>query len=38
MKLMVNHQTHYHYSEMACNSIQYIKMVPQSSAHQTVHN
>lgn len=38
MKLMVNHQTHYHYSEIACNSIQYIKMVPQSSAHQTVHN
>ena len=37
MKLMVNHQTHYAYSERACNSIQYIKMIPQSSAHQHVH-
>ncbi|MDH2926460.1 transglutaminase family protein [Lonepinella koalarum] len=37
MKLMVNHQTHYHYSQPACNSIQYIKMLPQSSAHQRVH-
>ncbi|MEQ1106036.1 transglutaminase family protein [Acinetobacter ursingii] len=37
MKLMVNHQTHYTYSENACNSIQYIKMIPQSSQHQYVH-
>ncbi|MCU4414908.1 transglutaminase family protein [Acinetobacter sp. WU_MDCI_Axc73] len=37
MKLMVNHQTHYTYSENACNSIQYIKMIPQSSKHQYVH-
>lgn len=37
MKLMVNHQTHYHYSEVARNSIQYIKMIPQSSLHQLVH-
>lgn len=37
MKLMVNHQTHYSYSENVCNSIQYIKMIPQSSAHQHVH-
>ncbi|MDQ9819742.1 transglutaminase family protein, partial [Acinetobacter bereziniae] len=26
MKLMVNHQTHYNYTETAKNSIQYIKM------------
>lgn len=36
MKLMVNHQTHYHYSEWSLNSVQYIKMTPQSSAHQQV--
>ncbi|KAE9899694.1 transglutaminase family protein, partial [Enterobacteriaceae bacterium TzEc051] len=28
MKLMVNHQTHYNYTETAKNSIQYIKMMP----------
>ncbi len=27
MKLMVNHQTHYSYTETARNSIQYIKMM-----------
>jgi len=31
MKLMVNHQTHYSYTETAQNSIQYIKMMPQTS-------
>jgi len=38
MKLMINHQTHYQYSDWAKNSIQYIKMVPQSNAHQRVHS
>lgn len=37
MKLMINHQTHYQYSDPACNSIQYIKMTPGSNAHQQVH-
>lgn len=36
MKLMINHQTHYQYTENAKNSIQYIKMTPQSNAHQQV--
>jgi len=36
MKLMINHQTHYQYSEWAKNSIQYIKMTPQSNLHQQV--
>lgn len=38
MKLMVNHQTHYQYSETASNSIQYIKMMPQTDGHQRVHS
>ncbi|OCZ70972.1 transglutaminase family protein [Acinetobacter pittii] len=38
MKLMVNHQTHYSYTETARNSIQYIKMMPQTSPHQHVMN
>ncbi|CAB1213136.1 transglutaminase family protein [Acinetobacter bouvetii] len=37
MKLMINHQTHYHYSDVACNSIQYIKMTPVSNLHQHVY-
>ena len=36
MKLMINHQTHYQYTEWAKNSIQYIKMTPQSNTHQQV--
>ncbi len=36
MKLMINHQTHYQYTEWAKNSIQYIKMTPQSNQHQQV--
>lgn len=36
MKLMINHQTHYQYSEPARNSIQYIRMTPQSNDHQKV--
>jgi transglutaminase-like putative cysteine protease len=36
MKLMINHQTHYQYTQPAKNSIQYIKMTPQSNAHQQV--
>lgn len=36
MKLMINHQTHYQYSDWAKNSIQYIKMTPQSNRHQQV--
>ena len=36
MKLMINHQTHYSYSDQACNSIQYIKMTPMSNLHQQV--
>lgn len=35
---MVNHQTHYSYTETARNSIQYIKMMPQTSPHQHVMN
>ena len=38
MKLMVNHQTHYRYSEVARNSVQSIKMMPQSSRHQSIEN
>lgn len=38
MKLMVNHQTHYRYTEVARNSVQSIKMMPQSSRHQSVEN
>lgn len=38
MRLMVNHQTYYQYSESASNSIQYIKMMPQSGGHQQVHS
>lgn len=37
MKLMINHQTHYQYSDHACNSIQYIKMTPTSNGHQQIH-
>lgn len=37
MKLMVNHQTHYSYSAVVKNSIQYIKMMPANNAHQQVH-
>ncbi|SPL70122.1 transglutaminase family protein [Acinetobacter stercoris] len=36
MKLMINHQTHYQYTDYAQNSIQYIKMIPQSNEHQSV--
>jgi transglutaminase-like putative cysteine protease len=36
MKLMINHQTHYQYTETAKNSIQYIRMSPQSNEHQKV--
>lgn len=37
MKLMVNHQTHYVYSSLVQNSIQYIKMIPLTNSHQRVH-
>ncbi|QQN38183.1 transglutaminase family protein [Acinetobacter sp. CS-2] len=37
MKLMINHQTHYQYSDQVCNSIQYIKMTPTSNGHQQIH-
>lgn len=36
MKLMINHQTHYQYTDWAKNSVQYIKMTPQTNAHQAV--
>lgn len=36
MKLMINHQTHYQYSQLAKNSIQYIKMTPQNNSHQQI--
>lgn len=35
---MINHQTHYQYSDWAKNSIQYIKMTPQNNEHQQVHS
>ncbi|RKG34033.1 transglutaminase family protein [Acinetobacter tianfuensis] len=38
MKLMVNHQTHYSYSDSVNSSIQYIRMTPSSNANQTVHH
>ena len=38
MKLMINHQTHYQYTEMASKSVQYIKMSPQTNIHQKVHS
>ncbi len=37
MKLMINHQTHYQYSDLVQSSIQYIRMSPSNSAHQKVH-
>ncbi|WP_347454900.1 transglutaminase family protein [Acinetobacter thermotolerans] len=37
MKLMVNHQTHYSYTAPVASSIQYIKMMPATNAHQQVH-
>ncbi|WP_298141381.1 transglutaminase family protein [uncultured Acinetobacter sp.] len=37
MKLMINHQTHYHYSDPVHSSIQYIRMSPSNNAHQKVH-
>lgn len=37
MKLMVNHQTHYQYSDPACNSVQYIRMTPLHNEYQQVH-
>ncbi|WP_407303415.1 transglutaminase domain-containing protein [Acinetobacter sp.] len=36
MKLMINHQTHYQYTDQARNSIQYIKMTPTTNLHQQV--
>lgn len=38
MKLMINHQTHYQYSEIASGSIQYIKMNPQDQVQQRVQH
>jgi len=38
MRLMVNHQTHYRYTQVARNSVQSIKMMPQSSMHQNIEN
>ena len=38
MKLMINHQTHYQYTDQARNSIQYIKMTPTTNVHQQVHS
>lgn len=38
MKLMINHQTHYQYTDQAYNSIQYIKMTPTTNAHQQVYS
>ena len=35
---MVNHQTHYSYTETVTSSIQYIKMMPSSNVHQQVHS
>ncbi|OTG81931.1 transglutaminase [Acinetobacter sp. ANC 5054] len=36
MRLMVNHQTHYVYSDLVNSSIQYIKMTPSTNSHQCV--
>lgn len=36
MRLMINHQTHYQYSETVSNSIQYIKLMPQMTGHQQI--
>ena len=36
MRLMINHQTHYQYTALAKNSVQYIKMTPQNNVHQSV--
>lgn len=38
MRLMINHQTHYQYTDQARNSIQYIKMTPTTNVHQQVHS
>lgn len=38
MKLMINHQTHYHYTDTVQNSIQVIRMIPSSNKHQHVQH
>lgn len=38
MRLMINHQTHYVYTDVVNRSIQYIKMTPSTNAHQQVQN
>ena len=37
MKLVINHQTHYHYDTMVKRSNQYIRLTPQSIGHQKVN-
>ncbi len=37
MKLVINHQTHYHYDSMVKRSNQYIRLTPQSIGHQKVN-
>lgn len=38
MKLLVNHQTIYRYEKMVRRSVQYLRMTPQTVAHQRVLN
>lgn len=38
MKLMVNHQTHYNYTETAKKQYSVYQMMPQTSLHQHVMN
>lgn len=38
MKLVINHQTHYFYETPVKRSNQYIRLTPQSFAHQVVHS
>ena len=37
MKLQISHQTNYYYGRQAQRSVQYIRMTPMQSPHQTIH-
>lgn len=38
MKLVINHQTHYQYETLVKNSYQYLRLTPQTFAHQAVNH
>lgn len=38
MKLQISHQTNYAYTDLAQSSVQYIRMLPMTLIHQTIHH